>query len=296
MDGILTVKGPAPIASSHQDGSSHAVQGGPEALVCGGEIHEAANLLPKLAEAEFELLKHDIKKRGLLHPIVIDRGNRIVDGRHRFWACKAEGVEPNYERYNGADDERAVYEFVIERNLRRRHLTETQRALGAAETACKFATNSGQAVINEEAARWVVSARSANAAKAVLALQCPILTEAVRQGVVPVSVAEKLRKVERTRLDDLNRALAEIRDGDPERKKAQVREFIRAAIAAAPAKAPASTIRTAHSTDRKVEALLTKLRSLDHQGLLAFHSCFEDFWNDYSNNPSAVDASTQNLE
>jgi hypothetical protein len=86
-------------------------------------IHPAALLFPELPEDELRDLADDIKKNGLLHPIIVLNG-KIVDGRNRLKACKLASVEPRFDPFaNGGDP----LDFVLSCNLLRRHLTPAQR-------------------------------------------------------------------------------------------------------------------------------------------------------------------------
>jgi hypothetical protein len=49
----------------------------------------------------------------------------VLDGWHRYLACAKAGVEFKAMNFDGADP----VAFVISRNLHRRHLTPSQRAL-----------------------------------------------------------------------------------------------------------------------------------------------------------------------
>ena len=49
--------------------------------------HELADLLPMIDDVNFENLKADIAKNGILEPILIFEG-RILDGRNRYRAGK----------------------------------------------------------------------------------------------------------------------------------------------------------------------------------------------------------------
>src|SRR4029077_1311698 len=80
--------------------------------------------------AEFDELVADVKTNGLHEPIVVFE-EKILDGRNRYRACQAAGVEPTYTTYQG-DDPLAL---VISLNLKRRHLNESQRAMVAARLA-----------------------------------------------------------------------------------------------------------------------------------------------------------------
>lgn len=95
--------------------------------------HPAADLFPMMSTVELASLAADIKRGGLLHPIVLleDEGQRlIVDGRNRFAACAIAGVEPRFIRFEGDP-----FALVISANLERRHLGTGARA----DIACSMA-------------------------------------------------------------------------------------------------------------------------------------------------------------
>ncbi|MBI3693642.1 MAG: ParB N-terminal domain-containing protein [Acidobacteria bacterium] len=98
----------------------------------GQEFHAVADLFPLLRGAAFEQLVADIRKNGLREPILLDAEGRIIDGRNRYRACLAAGVEPRFVEWQG---EGSVTELALSLNLRRRHLDESQRALVAARLA-----------------------------------------------------------------------------------------------------------------------------------------------------------------
>jgi len=88
---------------------------------------EYRKLLPPLSREEYETLKTSIRERGLLFPIIVNRDGVILDGHHRYRACLELGVEPKIEVkiFNSPLHEKI---FIIESNLRRRHLNEFQKA------------------------------------------------------------------------------------------------------------------------------------------------------------------------
>ena len=92
--------------------------------------HPLADLFPMLSDDELSELAADIKKNGLTDEIVVLDG-QILDGRNRYRACQIAGVEPRLSEFSG-DDPTA---FVVSKNLHRRHLTPSQRALVAARLA-----------------------------------------------------------------------------------------------------------------------------------------------------------------
>jgi len=81
------------------------------------EFHELANIFPLLEGKAFDELTADIKEHGLSQPIVL-LGDHILDGRNRYRACKAAGVEPRFEQYEGDDP----IHYVVSLNLHRGHL------------------------------------------------------------------------------------------------------------------------------------------------------------------------------
>lgn len=91
------------------------------------EFHPLANLFPLLEGAAFDELAASIKEHGQHDAIVLFEG-KILDGRNRYRACAAAGVDALLEEFRGAD----AVAFVINKNIHRRHLNESQRAMIAA--------------------------------------------------------------------------------------------------------------------------------------------------------------------
>ena len=83
-------------------------------------------LLPKLSALDYEELKASIKNDGLHYAIAVNKEGIILDGHHRFRICKELSIEPKVEIKEFAD---LLLEkkFVIESNLKRRHLNKFQR-------------------------------------------------------------------------------------------------------------------------------------------------------------------------
>ena len=85
----------------------------------GYKAHPYAEIFPFASETDFATLSNDIKANGLLEPIVL-LDDMVLDGRNRYKACVAVGIDPRFVKYEG-DDPLA---FVISKNLARRHLDE----------------------------------------------------------------------------------------------------------------------------------------------------------------------------
>jgi ParB-like chromosome segregation protein Spo0J len=103
----------------------------PAAIAYEYVAHELANLLPMIQGDEFENLKADIKKNGILQPIALyddGSGLKILDGRNRYAAAKAVGFKltsVNFTKFTG--DKVAAKAFVLSTNFHRRHLTNEQK-------------------------------------------------------------------------------------------------------------------------------------------------------------------------
>ena len=98
-------------------------------------FHQYCNLLPDMSPDDFDALKDDISQNGLINPIMLLNG-QILDGKHRYLACKAVSIEPKFTTFSG-DDEQALH-YVISQNISRRHLEKSQRAALAVSAKYEF--------------------------------------------------------------------------------------------------------------------------------------------------------------
>jgi hypothetical protein len=87
--------------------------------------HVVTELFPLMAGIEFDEFCRDIATNGLKDPIDLWHG-MIIDGRNREHACAKTGVRAIYRDWTGTEEQLIAY--VVSKNLRRRHLTTTQRA------------------------------------------------------------------------------------------------------------------------------------------------------------------------
>jgi hypothetical protein len=95
------------------------------------EFHPLADIFPLIEGEEFDRFVEDIKQNGQSELIVKTPDNRVLEGRNRYRACLAAGVEPRFETIQEPQDK--WLDFVIRKNVRRRHLTGSQCALAAAK-------------------------------------------------------------------------------------------------------------------------------------------------------------------
>jgi hypothetical protein len=95
-------------------------------------IHPAALVLPMMDKDAAETLAASVNRYGLRKEIKLYADGTILDGRNRYYACLATGVEPRFEEW-GEYDETTPEAFVAIHNIHRRHLTLGQRAMLATD-------------------------------------------------------------------------------------------------------------------------------------------------------------------
>lgn len=236
------------------------------------EFHDTANIFPMMQDDEYAALVEDIRANGLLEPIWTHEG-KIVDGRNRWRACRALGVKPTFRQWDGNG---SLVAFVVSLNLKRRHLSSSQRAVIAlevdrqlqAEAKANMAAGGGDK--RSEAAKSGLSmltnpiapihARS-EAAKAVgvsegyisdakrIERNAPELLERVRDGSLSVPEAKKLSRVGEV---ERKAVIEKLESGESKSvkgaiKQAQVEERDRAAVASSHNGGGAAVIITARS-------------------------------------------------
>lgn len=157
--------------------------------------HPYSDLFPWMDDATFEELKADIAKNGVLEPVVFLDG-QILDGRNRYMAARDLGIEYPRVEYRGDDP----LGYVISLNLKRRHLSESQRAMSASKIEnLPVGANQHTAIAapsqDQIADTFNVSVDSIQRAKKVREIGVPALVAAVETGVVSVSAAAEVAKL-----------------------------------------------------------------------------------------------------
>jgi N6-adenosine-specific RNA methylase IME4 len=170
------------------------------------EAHPFADLLPAMSEAEFAELRESIRANGLRQPITLHHDGRVLDGRHRARACAELGTEPATLTFEGTDTDALAY--VLDLNLKRRHLDETQRAMIAAklpgfmhggDRRSDQAANLPLVSQETKARLFNVSERSVHDAVAVREHAIPAIVAACEQGRMPVSKAALVARLPESR-------------------------------------------------------------------------------------------------
>lgn len=166
------------------------------------KMHPIADMVPPMTAEEYAELKADIKAHGLHEPITLYEG-KILDGKHRYRACRELGLEIKTHVWRSEDG--TPLDYIISENVKRRHLTTGQRAALAlelrpavqremAETREGGPTKIGgahRAPASEVAARRLNVAPSSVEAYAKVAEQAPDLAKKVRAGTLALWAAEQ---------------------------------------------------------------------------------------------------------
>src|SRR5690606_4654378 len=186
------------------------------------EVHPFAAAFPLVEGDEFTELAMDVKKNGLREPILLNHDRTVlIDGRNRFRACEAAGVDAVFETLGPHYDEPKILDLIVSKNLARRHLNPGQRAMVALkyEEAIRATVRRGRPLgdsarsttterteieadlphirepqVRDRAAKVVgASGRAVQQAKAV-ERDAPDLAEKVRAGEIALDAADKQRR------------------------------------------------------------------------------------------------------
>jgi ParB-like chromosome segregation protein Spo0J len=91
---------------------------------------EKYQLLPPLPPEQFEALKADIAKRGVMVPVLVDEYGAIIDGHNRARACRELGINDYPVQVQSGLSEEEKRALSRQLNALRRHLSRDQvRAL-----------------------------------------------------------------------------------------------------------------------------------------------------------------------
>jgi protein gp37/ParB-like chromosome segregation protein Spo0J len=98
------------------------------------EVHPFADAFPLIEGEEFDEMVLDVKRNGLRDPILLNHERTVlVDGRNRYRACDAAGVEAEFDTLPAEYSEAEILDLIVSKNIARRQLTAGQRAFLALE-------------------------------------------------------------------------------------------------------------------------------------------------------------------
>ncbi|WFP92754.1 MT-A70 family methyltransferase [Ensifer adhaerens] len=159
--------------------------------------HPLAALFPMIPDDELRELADDIAAHGQQQPVWLLDG-AIIDGRNREAACHMAGIDAWTKEYEGDDP----LGFVLSLNLRRRHLSESQRAMVAAKIVIwkrgvnQHTTGSANLPTRDAARMLSVSERAVIAARRIDTHGIKELSAAIREGKLSVHTGEALTRLE----------------------------------------------------------------------------------------------------
>lgn len=141
---------------------------------------------PEMSPEEFSELVTGMKTNGFdkSDPIITFNGE-IVDGRNRYNGAQAAGVKPVYQKFKGK--EKDLLDFVERKNLFRRNLNISQRAMIAAALT---EIRNMPVTVEQAAKKTGVSVDSVNVAKKIKK-KSNKLAEQVKSGKKTLNEAEK---------------------------------------------------------------------------------------------------------
>lgn len=173
-------------------------------------FHAVANIFPMMSDEEYLALVEDIIAHGQHEPIWIYDG-QIIDGRNRWRACKAVGITPITRDWDGNG---SLVSFVVSLNLKRRHLTSSQKAIIALDVEKELADEAAQKETarkqqqNETTLQIFAKSESVHAAEHAAAIvgtnhtyvsaakkiaqNAPDLIDAIRNGTITIPEARAL--------------------------------------------------------------------------------------------------------
>jgi ParB-like chromosome segregation protein Spo0J len=160
------------------------------------QFHPLANIFPLIDGQSYKDLMADVLKHGVREPVWLYEG-QILDGRNRYRAAVAMGVDCPVQEYTGQD----ATAFVVSLNLHRRHLNEAQRGMVAAKLAnlengqkTSSANLQSTAVSQSDAADLLnVSTRTVAAASKIQDEAPPEVVHAVEAGEVSINLATQFQ-------------------------------------------------------------------------------------------------------
>lgn len=216
------------------------------------QAHPYTALFPMMEGEEAAEFGKDVADNGIHDPVTLDMLNRILDGRNREKYGRKAGVKVPAIRIDLPDDK--VLDWVLSKNLHRRHLTTGQRAVIAKEIANmgeggdhSAKLPSGAAAVSQAAAAKAlnVSTRSVTTVAAIKK-RSPSLHADVKAGKITLGKAARTVRGETPKRRATPKLVAaEIAKADPNAplsfEEMEASDALKAAAKAAPTGPAADT-------------------------------------------------------
>ena len=159
------------------------------------QFHPVANVFPMMEGAELQALADSIRANGQREAIWLHPDGSILDGRNRYRACAmcSPPIEPKTRKWAG--EKGSEISFVIDLNLKRRHLNESQRAMVAARLeglghgGDRSKMPIGSLTRAQASAAMGVGERTTARAREVIEKATPEVIAQIDAGDMPVSFA-----------------------------------------------------------------------------------------------------------
>jgi hypothetical protein len=169
------------------------------------KVNAFALLFPSVKGKRFDDLVSDIKKHGLINPIVKHEGE-ILDGRNRLRACAVAHVTPRFVEFSSLGLKCTPAEYIWSANIERRQLTADQRTALAFAWAGKLRVLAKQHQSAKDTAGSPIRTRKAIAERAgvtehkarqieTVAKLAPKLVKKIASG--SVKLRDAVKKVKR---------------------------------------------------------------------------------------------------
>ena len=150
------------------------------------ESHRFCEIFPVADQSTLQDMANSISRYGLQEDIVVYEGC-ILDGRSRYSACLMAGVEPIFEEFSGDD----ALQYVITKNLHRRHLTASQRALVAYNVYALLKERDASVTMEMVAKQFSIGERTMRDVGMIKTSASESVQTAVRDGEMRVGKAIK---------------------------------------------------------------------------------------------------------
>jgi|GEM_PF-1031751 len=166
-------------------------------------IHPYASMFPRMEGEKFLAFVDDIRTKGMQEEIVLLEG-AVLDGANRYSALQIirgdelKLVAGEFRDFNPATEGDPL-DWVLSRNIHRRHMDDGQRAMVAASLVTMPGHRPDKGAdrhtsVDDAAARLNVSKRLVQRARQILETGSPDLVRLVRQGHLAVDQGERAAK------------------------------------------------------------------------------------------------------